>query len=287
MIDTVCIIGVGLIGGSLASGLRKAGWCKRILGIDSNKQAISDAKRLSVIDDGYKSIGDCPVVPDVVVIAVPVSHVKNIFTELVPWFQSSKAITDVSSTKQSIVEDLSAVFSGQVPGSFVPGHPIAGREQSGVLAAMDDLFVGRKVILTPDENTEPDSVATVTDMWRAVGANVEHLGVRDHDQILAATSHLPHALAFTLVHCLSTQTHTPEIFRYAAGGFADFTRIASSDPNVWCDICLANRNELLKAIHEFEMNMKQLCASLEDSDGDALKNMFQNAKDARDQFSGD
>ena len=286
MIDTVCIIGVGLIGGSLASGLRKSGWCKEIIGIDANQQTIADAQRLKIIDRGYTSIADCSITPDIVVVAVPLSYVKTIFAETRHWFQSSQAITDVGSTKQSVLNDLASEFAGEIPDCFVPGHPIAGREQNGVLAAVENLFVGRKVILTPHANTRPASFDLVTEMWQQVGAHIEQLDADIHDQILAATSHLPHALAFALVHCLSMQTHTPEIFRYAAGGFADFTRIASSDPLVWRDICLANRQELLKAIDDFDINLKQLRTSLENDDGEALQNIFMRAKNARDEFNG-
>lgn len=285
MIDTVCIIGVGLIGGSLASGLRKSGWCKNVVGVDANEQTIVDAQRLNIIDKGYTRIAECEFSPDIVVVAVPLSYAKTVFHETRHWVASCRAYTDVGSTKQSVLADLADEFDGKLPNNFVPGHPIAGREQSGVLAAVDNLFVDRKVILTPDADTRSDSVELVTEMWTQVGAHVEQLGAEVHDQILAATSHLPHALAFALVHCLSTQTHTPEIFRYAAGGFADFTRIASSDPLVWRDICLANRRELLKAIDEFDVNLKQLRTSLENSDGDALQNIFLRAKNARDEYS--
>ena len=286
MIDTVCIIGIGLIGGSLASALRRSGWCKNIIGVDADEQTVADAQRLKIIDRGFARLTDCEITPDVVVVAVPLSHVKSVFAETRHWFAACKAYTDVGSTKQSVLQDLASEFDGKVPNCFVPGHPIAGREQNGVLAAVDNLFVDRTVILTPNANTSPASIELVRDMWQQVGAHVEQLDAEIHDQILAATSHLPHALAFALVHCLSTQTHTSEIFRYAAGGFADFTRIASSDPIVWRDICLANRHELLKAIDDFDSNLKQLRTSLENSDGEALQNIFLRAKNARDEYSG-
>ena len=285
MVKTICVIGVGLIGGSLACGLRKQNWCESIIGIDMQQHAINEAMRLNVIDAGYASIDDCPVVPDVVVIAVPVLKIATVLQQLTPWIDKCKAITDVSSTKQSVIDDFNQVFPGKKSHCFVPGHPIAGREQSGVNAAIDDLFNDRKVILTPAKQTSKDSLKLITDMWMQVGANVEQLNAQDHDQILAATSHLPHALAFSLVHCLSTQSHTKEIFRYAAGGFADFTRIASSDPVVWRDICLANREQLLNALSHFDKSLKQLRNSLETSDGDALEGIFIDAKKARDKYT--
>ena len=285
MVKTICVIGVGLIGGSLACGLRKQNWCESIIGIDIHQHAIGEAIKLNVIDVGYTSIDDCPVVPDIVVIAVPVLKVTGVFQQLQPWIDQCKAITDVSSTKQSVIDDFNQVFPGKISHCFVPGHPIAGREQSGVNAAIDDLFNDRKVILTPVKQTNKDSLELVTDMWEQVGAHVEQLEAQDHDQILAVTSHLPHALAFSLVHCLSTQSHTQEIFRYAAGGFADFTRIASSDPIVWRDICLANREELLNALSHFDKSLKQLRGALETSDGNVLEEIFIDAKNARDKYT--
>lgn len=285
MVKTICVIGVGLIGGSLACGLRKQNWCESIIGIDVHQDTINEAIKLKVIDAGYTSVDECPVVPDVVVIAVPVLKVANVLQQLQPWVDKCKAITDVSSTKQSVIDDFNHVFPNMRSHCFVPGHPIAGRELSGVNAAMGDLFERRKVILTPMEQTHKDSLKLVADMWKQVGANVEQLNAQDHDQILAATSHLPHALAFSLVHCLSTQSHTQEIFRYAAGGFADFTRIASSDPAVWRDICLANREQLLNALSHFDESLKQLRDSLETSDGNALEEIFIDAKKARDKYT--
>ncbi len=285
MVKTICVIGVGLIGGSLAYGLRKHHWCESIIGIDAQQHAINEAIRLNVIDAGYTSVDDCPVIPDIVVIAVPVLKIANIFQQLKPWMNKCKAMTDVSSTKQSVIDDFNQVFPEQLSNCFVPGHPIAGREQSGVHAAIDNLFGNKKVILTPTQQTSDDSLKLITDMWEQVGANVEQLSSQDHDQILAATSHLPHALAFSLVHCLSTQSHTQEIFRYAAGGFADFTRIASSDPAIWRDICLANREALLRALSHFDTSLQQFRSGLEAGDGSILEEVFVDAKNARDRYT--
>lgn len=284
MAKTVCIVGVGLIGGSLAASLRRVNWCERIIGIDHNAKALNDAQALGIIDAGYASVDLCPDAPDVIIIAVPMSVFRQALVAIKPWLQKCSAITDVGSTKQSVLHDLQEIFGENIPPNFVAGHPIAGREKNGVLAAVDDLFINRKVILTPFEDTADSSLETVADMWEKVGAHVEHMGLQMHDKILAATSHLPHALAFALVNCLSMQNHTSEIFRYAAGGFADFTRIASSDPLVWRDICLANRDELLQAINEFDSSLKTLSTSLENNDGDSLEKLFADAKQARDQF---
>ena len=284
MINTLCVIGVGLIGGSLARGLRERRWCQTIIGIDVNQQALDEALALNVIDAGFTSIEQCAQVPDIVVIAVPVLRVADVFKQLRPWMSQCKAVTDVCSTKKNIIHDYKSVFDDDNSSCFVPGHPIAGRERSGVAAAIGNLYEQRKVILTPIENTRQDSLELVSDMWRQVGANVELLSADDHDKILAATSHLPHAIAYSLVHCLSTQSHTDEIFRYAAGGFADFTRIASSDPIVWREICLANREELLKALEHFDTSLQRLRDSLSTGDGDTLQQIFSEAKAARDRY---
>jgi 3-phosphoshikimate 1-carboxyvinyltransferase len=252
MNKTVAIIGVGLIGGSLASALRKAGWCDSIIGIDTDPDALAEAKQLTIIDQGFGSLSQCEQAPDVIVIAVPVLKVGWVCEQIKPWFESAEVVTDVASTKQRVIDDIKKVFSGQLPDNFVPGHPIAGLEKKGVGASKSDLFEQRKVILTPLENTSDKSIGLVKAMWEQAGADVETLSADVHDKILASTSHLPHALAFSLVHCLARQSHTEEIFRYAAGGFADFSRIASSDPVLWKEICLANRNELLMAIEQFE-----------------------------------
>ena len=285
MVKTVAVIGVGLIGGSLAGGLRSKQWCETIIGIDADADALANAQRLNIIDQGFTSITDCVQTPDIVVIAVPVLKIGQVSNQIKSWFDSAKAVTDVASTKQSVINDIKQVFKSQMPANFVPGHPIAGRERSGVQAATSDLFENRRVILTPVENTDSESLNLVKAMWEQVGAEVETLSAEIHDKILAATSHLPHALAFSLVHCLSSQSHTEEIFRYAAGGFADFSRIASSDPALWREICLANRDELLNAIEQFDGCLKELRTSLENNDGDALQQIFLDAKATRDRFT--
>ena len=219
-----------------------------------------------------------------VIICVPVSVISQVFSECEAWFAECEAITDVGSTKQSVIDDLQAALP-ELPENFVPAHPIAGRELSGVQAAVSDLFDNKKVILTPTLVTSPISLMLVTEMWQQIGSEVEYMNADSHDQILAATSHLPHALAYALVHCLAHQTQTPEIFRYAAGGFADFTRIASSDPALWRDICMANQAPLVEAIEGFEKTLKQLRENIQNQDDEALQQMFEQAKTARDTFT--
>ena len=187
MINSLCVIGVGLIGGSLALSLREKQWCKSIVGIDASQQALDEALELNVIDVGYTSIEQCPQVPDVIVIAVPVLRVKEVFMQLQQWHGQCKAITDVCSTKRSIIDAYNEVFDSDDTSCFVPGHPIAGRECSGVTSAVTDLYEQRKVILTPMENTSAESLSLVSDMWLQVGAHVEKISADEHDKILAAT----------------------------------------------------------------------------------------------------
>ncbi|MEM7304065.1 MAG: prephenate dehydrogenase/arogenate dehydrogenase family protein [Pseudomonadota bacterium] len=284
MSKTVAIIGVGLIGGSLARALRKNDWCESLIGFDSDDNALTNAQQLNVIDQGFSSFSECEQIPEVIVIATPVLTVGRVCEQIKSWFNHAKVVTDVASTKQSVINDVKEAFDGQLPDNFVPGHPIAGLEKKGVSASKPDLFETRKVILTPEERTSRESLAMVTEMWTQAGANVEIMNAKVHDKILASTSHLPHAIAFSLVYCLAKESHTEEIFRYAAGGFADFSRIASSDPVLWKQICLANRDELLIAIKQFEGCLNELHASLENNDGDRLQEIFLDAKNTRDRF---
>lgn len=283
-IDYLCVIGLGLIGGSLAAALRSTNPNMKLIAIDRDAETLRSAKNSGLIDEGYASVDQLSDIPQVAVLAVPVTAMRAVFAEIKPWFQHCLAITDVGSTKQSVLDDLASVLSPEQSSCFVPGHPIAGREQSGLAAALSDLFQERRVILTPTEKTRTKSTAIVSQLWQQAGAEVEELSPREHDEILAATSHLPHALAFSLVHCLTQKHDGQKIFRYAAGGFADFSRIASSDPVLWRGICLANKEALLRAINLFEEQLSELKSNLETADGDALETMFHSAKTARDQY---
>ena len=284
-IDSLCVIGLGLIGGSLAAALRSANPSLKLIAIDRDAETLRSAKSSGLIDEGYTSVGELSDIPQLVVVAVPVAAMRAVFAEIKPWFQHCLAITDVASTKQSVLDDLATVLSPEQSSCFVPGHPIAGREQSGLAAALSDLFQQRRVILTPTEKTRSKSIAIVHQLWQQTGAEVEELSPREHDEILAATSHLPHALAFSLVHCLTQKADGQEIFRYAAGCFADFSRIASSDPALLRGICLANKDALVRAISLFEDQLAELKSNLVAADGDALEAIFSAAKLARDQYN--
>lgn len=283
MINRLCIIGVGLIGGSLARALKSAGACGEIVGFGRNAEHLEKAVALGVIDRYESDIAAAIKDADVVVLAVPVGSMQPIFEAMAPHLETSTIITDAGSTKASVVEAARRAF-GDLPENFVPGHPIAGTEKSGVEAAIDDLYRNRRVILTPLDSTAASATETVRKMWEAAGAKVELLEVEHHDEVLAATSHLPHMLAFALVDALARLDEKAEVFRYASGGFADFTRIASSDPTMWTDICLANRDALLHAMRIFSDELSGLSEAIEAGDAEQVKAVFARAKLARDGF---
>lgn len=283
MIGRLCLIGVGLIGGSLARAVRRAGWCKHIVGVDVDPAVLQRAQALGVIDEGCLDVAEAARRADLIVIAVPVQSIATLLATLQPVWNQQAVYTDVGSTKLSVVEAARQVF-GQVPGNFVPGHPIAGAELSGVDAAQADLFRGKRVILTPLPETLPAALSLVTRLWQCAGAEVAAMEPARHDQVLAATSHLPHVAAFALVDCLGREDETEAIFRYAAGGFRDFTRIASSDPVMWRDICLANRGPIVERIASLRQELADLAALIEAGEGTALLQRFQRAKQARQRF---
>jgi 3-phosphoshikimate 1-carboxyvinyltransferase len=285
MFDRLCIIGVGLIGGSIARAARLQGLSKSIVGYGrpQDRQNLETAKRLGVIDDYYLQIGPAVLGADCVVIATPVASIESIFALLKPHWSERTIYTDVGSTKGSVVATAERVF-GVVPDNFVPAHPIAGAEQSGVEAAVDDLFVHKRLIITPLSHTRTDALHQVQDFWERCGSVVSKMDVQRHDAILAATSHLPHILAFALVDMLGHQDEQSEIFNYAAGGFRDFTRIASSDPTMWRDICFANKNEIIPLLQQTREQLDKIQRLLEQDDSQQLFAIFAYANTARQRF---
>lgn len=282
-IKRLSVIGVGLIGGSLARALKAANACTEIVGWGRNAEQLETAKSLGVIDRAETDLAAAVKDADMIVIGVPVGAVEEILSALKPYLGAQTIVTDVGSTKGSVVEAARNVF-GMVPPRFIPGHPIAGTEQSGVEASLADLFQQRRVILTPDDDSDPDAVKAVREMWQQTGAEVTEMSVAHHDEVLAGTSHLPHMLAFTLVDTLARLEDHDDIFRYAAGGFRDFTRIASSNPQMWHDICLNNRDALLKMLSRFTADLQTLAQAIEEGDGKALLDTFERAKAARDDY---
>ncbi len=281
MINRLCIFGVGLIGGSLAMALRKAGYCKEVVGCSRNETHLMEAKQLGVIDDFTTDATEAVKGADVIFLAVPLGAMQPILKTIKDHIPEHAIITDGGSAKGCVKKAAESVF-GSLPTRFILGHPIAGREKSGVSAAIDDLYEQRKVILTPVDNTDADALSVVKEMWQTAGATVEQLGVEEHDQILAATSHLPHILAFELVSTLSNSAVSENVFNYAAGGFQDFTRIASSDPVMWRDICLKNKDAILGMLGEFEGRLAELKKQMLNDDAEAILESFTEAKEARD-----
>jgi len=283
MIERLCIIGTGLIGGSLARALRAAGYCRGITGCGRNVQHLQQAVELGVIDRYDTDPAAAVAGADMIVVCVPLGAMQDVFAAVRGHLASGAVLTDAGSAKGSVVRAARAAF-GEVPAWFVPGHPIAGTEQSGVGASFAELYQGRRVILTPLPDTDASATARVRDMWSAAGAQVTEMSVAHHDEVLAATSHLPHVLAFTLVESLARLQDKQEIFEYAAGGFRDFTRIASSDPVMWRDICLANGAAIQEMIERFIADLLALDQAVAEHDGERLMQIFGDAKAARDRF---
>lgn len=284
MFERLCIVGVGLIGGSLARAVRAAGAGGEIVGHGRDAAHLRRAVELGVIDrfetDPVAAVRGA----DLVVLATPLGAMRNLFATLAGHLDDGCVITDVGSSKGSVVADARAGLGVEL-GRFVPGHPIAGTEKSGVEASFAELYRDRRVILTPLPENPPETVARVRALWEAAGSEVAEMGVEHHDLVLAATSHLPHMLAYTLVDTLARMHDKDEIFGYAAGGFRDFTRIASSDPVMWRDVCVANRDAILGMIERFQADLTLLADAIRDGDQELISEVFERAKRARDRHA--
>jgi len=283
MLDKLVIIGVGLIGGSLARALRDAGAVEHIVGVGRSQANLDVALKLGVIDAKVDDVAQAVEGADVVVIGATLGATGAIFEALRPVLGPSTVVTDVGSAKSRVV-GLASQILGERSKNFVPGHPIAGTEKSGAGASFASLFSGQKVILTPLENTRSEAVKLVKAMWEKTGATVVNMSAEEHDRVLAGTSHLPHFLAYALVDTLASSVDAEEMFRYAAGGFKDFTRIASSNPEMWRDITLANKDALLIICELFRKRFDALRTALEAGDEQAIERIFTSAKTARDRF---
>lgn len=283
MIGRLVIFGVGLIGGSLALALREANYVREVIGCSRNTVHLQKAVDLGVIDayvtDPQEAVKDA----DVVLLAVPMGAMKPLLEQIRPTLPAHTLLTDAGSTKGSVVTEVNDVFGHDFT-RFVPGHPIAGREKSGVEAAVADLYHKRRVILTPQTHTDRKALTQIAQMWQVTGALVEEMPVKLHDEVLAATSHLPHVLAFSLVDTLLNSPQREDILRYAAGGFRDFTRIASSDPIMWRDICLHNGAAILPMIEALKQNLTEFADFIHRQDGEALRQRMEKAKTARDNY---
>jgi cyclohexadieny/prephenate dehydrogenase len=287
LINKFVVVGIGLIGGSLATGLKQRGACAEVIGVARTAETCNEAVERGIVDRAYTSLGEIAGElgkGDVIFISVPTLAVAAVLQEIKDSISPDVTITDGASVKGSVQRAAEQVF-GIVPPQFVLGHPIAGSEKSGVTAANPNLYDNHRVILTPFANTCTQDLKLVSDMWLAVGAEVLTMSVEEHDEVLGATSHLPHVIAYSLVDTLAQDINNPNIFRYAAGGFRDFTRIASSDPVMWHDIMRANKMAILQSMDLFIDNLSRLRSSIEHEDSDYLLKVFSRAKEARDEFT--
>ncbi|GAA6168413.1 bifunctional prephenate dehydrogenase/3-phosphoshikimate 1-carboxyvinyltransferase [Sessilibacter corallicola] len=286
IVNKLVVIGVGLIGGSFAASVKRAQVCEEIIGIEANESLQSAAQQLDYIDRVAASISDIShelCADDLVFIAVPTLSVPSVLKQCANCLPAEVTITDGASVKGSILTAAEKIY-GEIPQQLVLGHPIAGSEQSGINAGRNNLFENHRVVLTPSEHTAELHLSKVTRLWEAIGAKISIMDVVAHDQVLAATSHLPHALAFSLVDTLAHDPDHEDIFTYAAGGFRDFTRIASSNPTMWHDIMCANKDAVVRSLDLFSENLKFLRNAIQANDGDTILDLFTRAKYARDDF---
>lgn len=277
------LAGVGLINGSLALALKEAGAVAEVVGLGRNPERLQGARDAGIIDRAESDPGSALAGSEMVVVGVPMSAVRGVLDWIAPRLPADTIVTDVGSTKASVVEDADATLGPDFP-RFVPAHPIAGTEHNGYEAAFASLFRGRRVVLTPTAATEAAATAKVRALWEACGSRVIEMSVAHHDRMLAATSHMPHLLAYGLVDTLARWDESGEVFEYAAGGFRDFTRIASSDPLMWRDICFANRSALLETLEHYRADLENLTSLIRNGDEAGLEAVFQHAKTIRDRY---
>lgn len=276
----VVIFGVGLIGGSFARALKSAGAAGSIVGVGRSPEAMARALELGIVDEVAASPAEAMAGADLVLIAAPVAQTGAILAAILPHLEPGTVVTDAGSTKSDVVQAARDALGDRI-GQFVPGHPIAGRETNGPDAAIPDLFIGKKVVLTPLPENRPADVERVAAAWRACGALIHKLSPAEHDKVFAAVSHLPHLLAYALVDDIANKPHAKQLFQYAASGFRDFTRIAGSSPEMWRDISLANREALLGELDAYLAQLTGLRAVLASGDGAALESVYANAQHAR------
>jgi len=276
----IAIFGVGLIGGSFALALKKAGNAALVVGMDRSPAALKRAQQLGIIDQIGLSIADAIRDADLVLIAAPVAQTASILVAIQPHLQTTTIVTDAGSTKSDVVAAARTALGDKIA-QFIPGHPIAGRETNGPDAAIDDLFVGKKVVLTPLPENLAKDVERVAQAWADCGAIIHTLTPQDHDCVFAAVSHLPHLLAYALVDNIVKKPQSDLLFQYAASGFRDFTRIAGSSPEMWRDITLANQPMLLGMLDSYLAQLNRIRDLLASGDGDAIQAIYANAQNAR------
>lgn len=280
----VLIIGTGLMGGSLAKALRERQCVEKVLGFARRIEPLQKGVELGILDQVVHDLPNAIAQADIIVLGVPTLAVGDYLQLIAQHRQANCIVTDVASVKGDVVTKAIEQL-GAMPDWFVPGHPIAGAELSGIEASDASLYIKHKVILTPVAQTNQRFVETITQLWQAVGADVAIMTVADHDRVLAATSHLPHALAFVLMDTLLSLPKDHDVFDFAAGGFRDFSRIASSHPVMWHDIMLANKSAILALIDDFKQHLYKLENHIKQEDSEAILTTFSQAKAARDEFT--
>ncbi len=281
LFERVAIIGVGLIGGSFALALKQARACAHVVGAGRNPGNMNLALQRGAIDSIAPDPAAAARGADLVLLATPVSHYPKILSSM--SLHSKAIVTDAGSTKRDVVAAARNAMKEKIA-QFVPGHPIAGAEKSGVAAATPELFRNRRVVLTPLPENPAAAVSKVEQAWESCGARITKMNPDEHDAVLAAVSHLPHVLAFALVHDVAARANAAQLVSYAAGGFRDFTRIASSHPEMWRDICIANRDRLLEEIDRYSKNLGSIRKIIEAADSAALEKLFSDARAARQRW---
>ena len=283
MIKKITIIGVGLIGGSLAKAIKNNNLAEVVFGFGRNLSRLEVAQKSNIIDQYSIDISEALDGASIVVIATPVGTFESILRELKPYITEGMIITDVGSTKTGITKSAREILV-EMASCFVPAHPIAGKEKSGFESSDEELFINKKVIITPLEINTDKTINSLKKLWEDVGADVDFMSAESHDELLGMTSHLPHMLAFSLVNYLITQNPSASI--YAAGGFKDFSRIASGDAVMWRDICLNNRDQIIAHIKSYQETLSALVDAIDNQDKDKLESFFRDAKTTRDSWVG-
>src|SRR5512135_538549 len=276
----VVIFGVGLIGGSFSLALRREGMVAEVVGFGRSQATMDEARQLGILDRIGSDVAHEVCDADLVLLATPVAQMADIFRRIAPHLGAHTLVTDGGSTKGDVVAAARANLGDRIA-QFVPAHPIPGAEKSGAAAALAELYQGRRVVLTPLPENSKESVARVRKAWEECGANVSELTAQQHDEVFAAVSHLPHLLSFALVHDLAQRDNRDLLLSFAAGGFRDFTRIAASSPEMWRDICLANRDAMLRELLQYANELHVLYQALEQSDAAKLEEVFSEARKVR------
>lgn len=283
-VGKLVICGVGLIGGSFALALRQAGLVERVVGVGRRPEPLAAARDLGIIDEIATDWADALAGAELVLLAMPVGQMAAVAAAIAPHLEEGTIVTDAGSTKRDVIEAIYGHLGAHLA-SVVPAHPIAGAEKSGPTAARADLYRQRKVVVTPLPENNPAAVARVRELWAACGAVLHEMSPQDHDRVFAAVSHLPHLLAFGLVHDLAGRANAEQLFSYAASGFRDFTRVAGSHPEMWRDICIANRQSLLAELDAYLTELAYLRALLAEGNGPALERVFDAASRARNTWA--